>query len=532
MASKIKCPSCDRLNEIDNKFCIFCGCKFQLDENAFKLLVDVPDDSDELKNNTDEFIYCPKCNILNFKDNIECSNCGYLLKKDVNMLFESENRGYKRCPECGNILSFETNCCNICGYNLLNIEISHSSFRDFLERNPEYEEYGKNISFFKTINRYNHYDSFLLEFMKFAGENNIDTTHFNIGLVKCPECSDFFSFISPHFIINRSCPHCSFEFNLNVPKDVYCLNCGRPVMENQVKCVCGYEFSEVKCSNCGSTNPFINKYCISCSENLKNPIFHFPSTKPIGCDYKHGRPQLLIDNKFLKMESGKNPYAINGEIYAKTLRDEYLKTSQILDEIRLRWWIVSPESCKSCGGKISPLKDRCPVCDISHNEGIDEIRVRNLKFSANNYVKPPINSTLMSRAKWNYMPPNWNLSDYITSLAPQIGESLVNYRLRLFKEYGENCAISELIKMVWNNYFSEFCINCGEEISPHEPQCPSCGMQRDIGGYCDIDCYYCFEEIIDPEEGIVGGYTDNSYSEYHCSLGHSIFWGRYCKDYE
>ena len=49
---------------------------------------------------------------------------------------------------------------------------------------------------------------------------------------------------------------------------------------------------------------------------------------------------------------------------------------------------------------------------------------------------------------------------------------------------------------------------------------------------CDIDCYYCFEEIIDPEEGIVGGYTDNSYSEYHCSLGHSIFWGRYCKDYE
>lgn len=52
------------------------------------------------------------------------------------------------------------------------------------------------------------------------------------------------------------------------------------------------------------------------------------------------------------------------------------------------------------------------------------------------------------------------------------------------------------------------------------------------GGYCSSSCRHYREEIIDPEDGIVADYTSNSYSEYYCSLGHSLYDGHYCNDYE
>ena len=52
------------------------------------------------------------------------------------------------------------------------------------------------------------------------------------------------------------------------------------------------------------------------------------------------------------------------------------------------------------------------------------------------------------------------------------------------------------------------------------------------GGYCDLNCQHCYEELFDSEGGIVGDLDSEGYTEYYCHLGHSITFGRYCEDYK
>ena len=56
--------------------------------------------------------------------------------------------------------------------------------------------------------------------------------------------------------------------------------------------------------------------------------------------------------------------------------------------------------------------------------------------------------------------------------------------------------------------------------------------ERISGGYCDLNCQHCYEELFDSEGGIVGDLDSEGYTEYYCHLGHSITFGRFCEDYK
>lgn len=56
--------------------------------------------------------------------------------------------------------------------------------------------------------------------------------------------------------------------------------------------------------------------------------------------------------------------------------------------------------------------------------------------------------------------------------------------------------------------------------------------ERISGGYCDLNCQYCYEELFDSGGGVVGDLDSEGYTEYYCHLGHSITFGRYCEDYK
>lgn len=65
-----------------------------------------------------EFIHCPECYALNHKGSVECEECGYLLNTDITKSFHISNeKKYKRCPKCGNILNPNDKPCNIIHYN-------------------------------------------------------------------------------------------------------------------------------------------------------------------------------------------------------------------------------------------------------------------------------------------------------------------------------------------------------------------------------------------------------------------------------
>lgn len=63
------------------------------------------------------------------------------------------------------------------------------------------------------------------------------------------------------------------------------------------------------------------------------------------------------------------------------------------------------------------------------------------------------------------------------------------------------------------------------EDEPDEPDTPQ-------GNYCDMFCRHYCEEYYDSGGGVVGSIDSEGYSEYYCSLGHSLVTGRFCEDYE
>ena len=518
MVNKIKCSFCNELNKIDNKFCVYCGKELEIGNGKSDLFSGDVSNSERAQTTKEhDFIECPACNALNYKESIECGNCGYLLNENIKKSFHisndykksfssSDEKKYRKCPKCGNILSSNNNICNICGYEF--IVIDYDSSDDFF-KNPIYKEYEKNLDFFKEINKFNDYDIFLSKFNEFCVENNIPLYFSNIGMVQCPQCLKFFCFISPHFILNHDCPHCSYKFDFDSAEEAYCancgksvkkhqaicecghemdcvsadeaycLNCGRSVKANQTVCECGYELADIKCPKCGTAHPYTTSYCTSCGNTLWHPDVVFSQKiTPHGCIYENNN--LVLDSTFLKKEALKNPYQINDRIYTQTLHSEYLKHNQIIDEICSRWWIVCQINCKSCLNKIDALKDNCPTCNITHYSDYYNDRVNDLKIIENNYIESERSFNELNNLKWNYKLNETDVADYLNSLSPKIGESQLEYRQRLFREWWEISVILYLIKIEWNRYFNNICMNCSSEFEQYNLYCPSCGMKKDV----------------------------------------------------
>ena len=496
MADEKKCPFCNELNEIDDKFCIYCGKEFSISDNGTDLdsEYNVSNPEEKQTRKKIEFIHCPECYALNHKGDVECEECGYLLNTDITKSFHiSKEKKYKRCPKCGNILHPNDKPCNMCGYDFLLYDYD----------SPVDDDH----DFFKEINKFHDYEAYLFRLSEFCMENNIDLSC--NGLLTCPRCSHVLSIISPYFIRKHKCPYCGNEFDFNsneglyCPKcqrpveigqtkckcgyeldfvtaeEVFCLNCGRPVKEGQTKCKCGYELAEIKCPKCNAYNPYANNFCTSCGTTLRSSDVTFPQTKPRGCDYGKNN-EILLDFEFLKKESLKDPYQIDNKIDTQTLKSEYMQTDKILTEISSRWWIVSPFNCKSCQSKIEPIQRDCPKCNITHHNDNHDARVKELKTIENNYIETKRSIDELSNLKWTYKLSEKDRLDYLHSLAPMIGESQLKYRQRLFKEYGENCVILFIIKIQWNRYFENNCMICGSGFQPNNLTCPSCGMKKDV----------------------------------------------------
>ncbi len=256
----------------------------------------------------------------------------------------------------------------------------------------------------------------------------------------------------------------------------HCLNCGRPAETGQTRCECGYEFADFECPHCGERNEYTNRFCTSCGKGLWQSHATFPEVAPRGCRFDDG---MILDMDFLKKELVKTPHQEDGEITAGVLRLQHAPLDKLIDEICSRWWIVSPANCISCKSELDPLENVCPKCNILHYDSQDK-GVMELKTMRDNYVKTERDANELSRLKWTYKLSDTDVGDYFLSLAPEIGESQSEYRKRLFKEYGENCAISYLINCEWNIYFGYACINCGSNLEKYRLDCPSCGMKKNV----------------------------------------------------
>lgn len=117
---------------------------------------------------------------------------------------------------------------------------------------------------------------------------------------------------------------------------------------------------------------------------------------------------------------------------------------------------------------------------------------------------------------------------------------------------------------------ANFCIKCGNKIGKDDNFCTNCGTkidksdiksgnellqtlykikelqktnkqvkvqttkdnEKNPGNYCNLNCIHCREEFLDSAGEIVGDFTSEGIVEYYCTLGHSISYGSFCKDYE
>jgi predicted nucleic acid-binding Zn ribbon protein len=297
----------------------------------------------------------------------------------------------------------------------------------------------------------------------------------------------------------------------------YCLNCGRLVENDQKKCECGYEFSDINCPECNSKNSYTNRFCITCGKKLwTSNVF----------DYKY--PKRLFEKHLLKEVL---PYSLrNTSLYQRTKLDFTLghlnglesaksKIDEYLCEIGSRWKVVSPNYCINCFNIIKPDECSCTKCDsilFADKKRVDCLQTKN------KYVEPKFDNAGL---KWTQKFSNY----YLGSLAPAIGESQFEYRERLKWEFAEN------------NYHKMGIISAIDRKRKDEERKKQADERRRReeeyirqfgGGYCSSSCRYHYEEIITPN-GISVDYTEDMCGvDYCCRLGHSVSYGSFCKDYE
>ena len=226
---------------------------------------------------------------------------------------------------------------------------------------------------------------------------------------------------------SRFCVHCGKKFL----EGVYCLNCGRPVEENQEKCQCGYELAEITCPECGRKNPYTNRFCVSCSEKLwKSEIstyryderlfeIHMRKTK-----FPRELRNLTVDkrrdrNLIWYHENKGEEIAEHLGWNDATLQRHSANESAFLYEICSRWAIVSPNYCIKCRKQvIGPCSCVAPYLH-------DQNRIKFLKNSKNSYREPEFD---IDEIRWTS---KYKSYDYLSSLAPAVGESQLDYRERL-----------------------------------------------------------------------------------------------------
>lgn len=355
-----------------------------------------------------------------------------------------------------------------------------------------------------------------------------------VDKVLCPHCHKFND-------IHKFCVYCGKKLPLDddqirlmtaKPK-VRCLNCGRPVGDGQTKCECGYEFEDINCPYCKAINSYANRFCVSCGKKL---------WKADVDDYSYNeslfKPYLIVEKfplglrnislyKRYKLDCG---ISFPGDISrmgtsAEKLQSEILQMDRNLEEIASRWKIVSPDYCINCLEIIKPEDSYCIKCG-SRLLG-DGKRVEYLQTEKNNYINPPFDR---AELKWT----SKYSEHYVDSLAPSMWESQLEYRERLKWAFAENVYHKKSIKKKIS------LLNAPKPVVKPKPAAkpnPAAKPKVDevktrSGGYCDVNCRHCYEELLDSYGGIVGDYVDGGYIEYYCHLGHSLSFGSFCEDYQ
>lgn len=346
-----------------------------------------------------------------------------------------------------------------------------------------------------------------------------------VNEVICPNCHKLNN-------INKFCIYCGHKLLdddqislfLDNP-EAYCLNCGRTVEKGQKSCECGYELKDINCPDCNAKNAYANRFCTVCGKKLwTSYVYHYKYPERLFEEhlFRERLPNQLKNTSLEKRAQrgiGKN----FSEYLSFNLAGKPKSVERNLSEICSKWKIVSPNCCISCHGIVKPDEYSCPKCQTT----FDKSRVEELK--AQKYVKPAFTD---EELKWTPK----SSQGYLASLSPAIGESLFEYRERLKWEFAENNKLKKIIRYAieLENEEKERKRKFEEQIRQIKEQ-----KKREMeyirqygGGYCGFGCRHYFEEYFDSHGGIIGDIDNEGYVEYNCNLGHEIYNGKFCKDFQ
>lgn len=345
--------------------------------------------------------------------------------------------------------------------------------------------------------------------------------------VKCPNCHKVND-------IQKFCIYCGGRLlddyqikMLTGTPEPYCLNCGRLVEIGKRKCECGYEFADIKCPECGADNEYTNKFCISCGEKLwkssvsvykyTNSIFErrlFKSYLPHECRnipvFERLKNELAWDSEKSVTYDSLNTVS-QPDVSLNRLKSEEEMVDKNLYEICSRWRIVSPYHCISC------LEMHNGVCSCMTPYLTNNRRIKFLQSEKNYYTEPRFED---DELKWTSKS---KPESYLSSLAPAIGESQLEYRERLKWDFVSNVDRKEKLRNSIDNL---------TRTIKQKNSKPSTFSPKPKEKYCSINCIHYYEEFLDSGGGIVGDFDSEGYVEYYCNLGHTIVDGRFCEDYE
>lgn len=345
--------------------------------------------------------------------------------------------------------------------------------------------------------------------------------------IMCPNCHKMND-------VHKFCVYCGKKLpvdddmikQMNDNCEPYCLNCGRAYKKGQIKCKCGYLFRDIKCHECNAKNSYANRFCTSCGKKLWTSYvfdYKYPQRTFEGHFFKVVLPNALRNtsmnkrhNKGVAVNSKSDIITMDDDVYSLKLKN--FKIDENLSEIGSRWKIASPNRCINCFGIIKPDDLLCKTCGTRFSD--DKKRVEAIQNKK--YEKPEFRDVEL---KW--VPKNY--PEYLGSLAPAVGESQFEYRERLKWEFAENNYLK--IKILNAIEFKKEEAKRVRQVQERRRQ-EAEYIRRFGGGYCGLSCKYCYEEFFDSGGAITADFDGGGYTEYYCSLGHTVSLGSFCKDYE
>ena len=329
MSKQIKCPSCDTVQDIDNKFCIHCGFDLtSMPKNIFSLI---------------KKINCPNCDNKIPKDSKICPFCKFNLS---NQNLPNSSEDFKKCPNCKEEVLKSNDICPNCGYNFItkkNYEVKHNplSKLDSFKRNAIFSSnFDFNLKLCPNCN------SELLFEDNYCYNCGLDVININ-NVVKIPKptVSKQLEFkrkviFSSNFDFNlKLCPNCNFELLF---EDNFCFNCGEKVTDKEIENIKKpISKSENNNSSMHKTVPtnyestFKIAFVLYLDEFRKNPKKGFSQT--IAKNYDTSVEDLkkqAISDEFIELES---PLTVANNLkltdIKEVLRNHGLKVSGKKDEL-------------------------------------------------------------------------------------------------------------------------------------------------------------------------------------------------------